>query len=80
MTPPVMLVVGTSGVVQPAANFVHWAKQLDDARAVPVRTYYIGPERPANAAAFTQVFEGTAGELLPQLFAALPKITAKGDA
>jgi hypothetical protein len=33
-----------------------------------VRTYYVGPEYPANATAFTQVFEGRAGELLPQLF------------
>ncbi len=33
----------------------------------PVRTYYVGPEHPANAAAFTRVFEGRAGELLPQL-------------
>ncbi len=38
----------------------------DGGRAV--RTYYVGPEHPANAAAFTQVFEGRAGELLPNLF------------
>jgi NAD-dependent deacetylase len=59
----VMLVVGTSGVVQPAASFVHWAIS----KPAPVRTYYVGPEHPANAAAFTQVFEGAAGELLPRL-------------
>jgi NAD-dependent deacetylase len=64
----VMLVVGTSGVVQPAANFVHWTKQRHGEGAV--RTYYVGPEHPANAAAFTRVFEGVAGELLPQLFEA----------
>jgi NAD-dependent deacetylase len=62
----VMLVVGTSGVVQPAASFVAWATERSCAS--PARTYYVGPEHPANAAAFTRVFEGRAGELLPQLF------------
>jgi NAD-dependent deacetylase len=61
----VMLVVGTSGVVQPAASFVAWANERADGG---VRTYYVGPEHPANAAAFTRVFEGRAGELLPQIF------------
>lgn len=64
----VMLVVGTSGVVQPAASFVSWANDRYCDGAPPVRTYYVGPEHPANAAAFTQVFEGRAGEMLPQLF------------
>jgi NAD-dependent deacetylase len=59
----VMLVVGTSGVVQPAASFVHWAVS----KPQPVRTYYVGPEHPANGGAFTGVFEGRAGELLPEL-------------
>lgn len=62
----VMLVVGTSGVVQPAASFVQWAQQRRD--AVQVRTYYVGPELPANDESFTQVFQGKAGELLPNLF------------
>lgn len=57
-----MLVIGTSGSVYPAANFVHWAR-LGGARAV-----YIGPEAPLNASAFTQVVEGNAGEVLPGLF------------
>jgi NAD-dependent deacetylase len=57
-----MLVVGTSGSVYPAANFVHWARQND------ARTVYVGPEPPLNAAAFTQVVEGNAGEVLPGLF------------
>jgi NAD-dependent deacetylase len=57
-----MLVIGTSGSVYPAANFVHWARQ-NGARAV-----YIGPEPPLNASAFTQVVEGKAGEVLPGLF------------
>jgi NAD-dependent deacetylase len=57
-----MLVIGTSGSVYPAANFVHWARQAG------ARTVYIGPEPPLNAAAFTHVVEGKAGEVLPGLF------------
>ncbi|HEX4310632.1 MAG TPA: NAD-dependent deacylase [Acidobacteriaceae bacterium] len=59
----VMLVVGTSGAVYPAANFVRWARPR-------VRKYYIGPEEPLNAAAFTQVLLGNAGEALPGLLKA----------
>jgi NAD-dependent deacetylase len=59
-----MVVVGTSGSVYPAANFVHWARQ-SGARAV-----YVGPEPPLNASAFTHVVEGKAGEVLPGLFQA----------
>jgi len=55
-----MLVVGTSGAVYPAANFVHWAGPR-------VRRIYIGPEEPANAAAFSEVVLGKAGEALPGL-------------
>ncbi len=58
----VMLVVGTSGSVYPAANFVHWARQGG------ARTVYIGPEPPLNASAFTQVVEGKAGAVIPGLF------------
>jgi NAD-dependent deacetylase len=58
-----MLVVGTSGSVYPAANFVHWARQGG------AQTVYIGPETPLNVAAFTHVIEGNAGEVLPGLFA-----------
>lgn len=57
-----MLVIGTSGSVYPAANFVHWA------RLGGARTVYIGPERPLNASAFTQIVEGKAGQVLPGLF------------
>lgn len=57
-----MLVVGTSGSVYPAANFVHWARQNG------ARTVYVGPEAPLNASAFTHVVEGKAGEVLPGLF------------
>ena len=58
-----MVVVGTSGSVYPAANFVHWARQGG------ARTVYIGPEPPLNASAFTHVVEGKAGEVMPGLFA-----------
>jgi NAD-dependent deacetylase len=64
----VLLVVGTSGVVQPAASFVRWTRQRGGTPAV--RSYYVGPEHPANASDFTQVFEGKAGEVLPQMLAA----------
>jgi NAD-dependent deacetylase len=59
-----MVVVGSSGSVYPAAGFVHWARQAG------ARTVYVGPERPLNAAAFTHVVEGKAGEALPGLFGA----------
>ena len=56
-----MLVVGTSGSVYPAANFVRWARQGG------ARTVYVGPEEPLNASSFTQVVTGKAGEVLPGL-------------
>ena len=58
----IMLVVGTSGSVYPAANFVNWA------RSRGARTIYVGPEPPLNADAFTHVIQGKAGEVLPGLF------------
>jgi NAD-dependent deacetylase len=58
-----MVVIGTSGSVYPAANFVHWARQHG------ARTVYVGPEKPLNASAFSHVVEGNAGEMLPGLFA-----------
>ena len=56
----VMLVIGTSGAVYPAANFVRWAGPT-------VRRYYIGPEEPMNAPAFTRLVLGNAGQVLPGL-------------
>jgi NAD-dependent deacetylase len=58
----VLLVVGTSGSVYPAAGFVHIARQRG------IRTVYIGPEEPANAEAFTKIILGTATQKLPTLF------------
>ncbi len=57
----VFVAVGTSGVVEPAASFV--AQVGGRARA-----YYVGPELPANAAAFDQCFQEKAGVILPGLF------------
>ena len=57
-----MVVIGTSGSVYPAANFVNWARNAG------ARTVYVGPERPLNATAFTTIVEGKAGEVLPGLF------------
>lgn len=65
----VMVVVGTSGNVHPAASFVHWANQRNLPAAPKVRTYYVGPERPLNASAFTEVILGKAGQMLSNLFA-----------
>ncbi len=58
----VMVVIGTSGSVYPAANFVNWARRGG------ARTVYIGPERPLNSASFTNIVEGKAGEVLTGLF------------
>ena len=63
-----MVVIGTSGSVYPAANFVNWARQAG------ARTVYIGPERPLNASAFTTVVEGKAGQVLPGLFHVEPDV------
>jgi NAD-dependent deacetylase len=64
----VMVVIGTSGSVHPAASFVHWAGQRNQPGSSTIRTYYIGPEPPLNASAFTEVILGKAGEVLPGLF------------
>lgn len=59
----VMIVVGTSGAVYPAAGFVNLARQFN------ARTIYIGPEEPLNGNAFSQFVQGKAGEVMPGLFA-----------
>jgi NAD-dependent deacetylase len=57
----VLLTVGTSGVVEPAASFVRMARRN---RA---RTIYVGPEEPSNSGFFDEVMLGKAGEVLPDL-------------
>lgn len=57
----VLLVVGTSGSVYPAAAFV------DIARRRGIRTMYVGPEAPLNADSFDDLMLGTATRELPRL-------------
>jgi NAD-dependent deacetylase len=59
----VMMVVGTSGSVYPAAGFVQIARRNG------VKTVYVGPERPLNGDAFDEVLLGTAVGVLPGLLA-----------
>ena len=59
----VFLCVGSSGVVYPAAGFVQMVRGRKG-----VRTFYVGPEEPANLAAFDECFFGKAGDVLPTLF------------
>jgi NAD-dependent deacetylase len=58
----VFAAIGTSGVVEPAASFAGQVR----GRA---RTYYVGPELPANRFAFEECLQGEAGRILPKLFA-----------
>ncbi len=55
----VLLTVGTSGVVEPAASFVRMARRNG------ARTIYVGPEAPLNEAYFDEVLLGKSGEILP---------------
>lgn len=57
----VLLIVGTSGAVYPAAGFVSIARQEG------VRTMYVGPEEPLNADAFDEIVLGVATDVLPKL-------------
>src|SRR6201996_7264084 len=57
----VLLVIGTSGSVYPAAGFVHIANRRG------TRTVYVGPEEPVNANAFDEIVLGPATEALPRL-------------
>lgn len=57
----VLLVVGTSGSVYPAAGFVHSANESG------ARTIYVGPEEPLNAEAFDEIILAPATEALPKL-------------
>ncbi|HEY2040157.1 MAG TPA: NAD-dependent deacylase [Edaphobacter sp.] len=54
----VLLVVGTSGSVYPAAGFV------DIANRKGIRTIYVGPEEPLNRDAFDEILLGTATAML----------------
>ena len=56
----IFFAIGTSGTVEPAASFAAHA-------ARHAKTFYLGPELPANRYLFHDCFLGKAGELLPQL-------------
>lgn len=56
----VFLAIGTSGNVEPAASFAAHAR-------THARTFYVGPEAPANRFLFHESFPGKAGEVLPTL-------------
>src|SRR5579875_1569606 len=64
----VLLTVGTSGLVEPAASFVRIARMHD------ARTIYVGPEEPANRTFFDTVVLGKAGEVLPKVVRELTEI------
>ena len=55
----VLMTIGSSGVVHPAASFVRIARQNG------AKTIYVGPEDPVNLAFFDKVVQGKAGEHLP---------------
>jgi NAD-dependent protein deacetylase/lipoamidase len=57
----VILAIGTSGLVEPAASFV------DAARAAGGATWLVNADRPANADRFDHVVLGPAGATLPEL-------------
>jgi NAD-dependent deacetylase len=57
----IVMAIGTSGVVEPAARFVAHVH----GRA---RTVYVGPEEPANRFAFRECHLGRAGDVVPELF------------
>jgi NAD-dependent protein deacetylase/lipoamidase len=57
------LAVGTSGLVYPAAGLV------DVVRARGGKSWLVNADRPVNAASFDEVALGSAGSVLPQLFA-----------
>jgi NAD-dependent deacetylase len=59
----VFIVIGTSGVVYPAAGLVHTAHTLG------AYTVCINKEPPVNVDLFDDYRQGTAGELVPELVA-----------
>src|ERR1700722_3591961 len=57
----VLLVVGTSGSVFPAAGFVNIANQRG------IRAVYLGPEQPLNIDSFDELILSTATQALPSM-------------
>jgi NAD-dependent deacetylase len=61
-----LVTIGSSGAVYPAAGFVA------EAKANGAKTVYVGPEAPENASSFDECRLGTATAVVPSLFT-LPK-------
>ncbi len=57
----VFVAIGTSGTVEPAASFVSQV-------AARARTFYVGPEAPANSMTFDDCILRKSGEVLDTLF------------
>ena len=62
-----LVVVGSSGLVYPAAGFVYDVRRRQG-MGDGVQSLYVGPEYPDNAEAFDEVRTGKAGDVLPTLF------------
>lgn len=64
----VFVTIGSSGAVHPAASFVSAVHARTRASTPRVRTVYVGPEEPDNAALFEECRLGRATEAVPGLF------------
>jgi NAD-dependent deacetylase len=64
----VFVTIGSSGAVYPAAGFVSAVRARSRRGGAPVRTVYVGPEEPDNAALFDECRLGRAGDAVPGLF------------
>lgn len=60
----IFVCIGSSGVVHPAAGFAAQVKSRPG-----TRTFYVGPEEPANSRYFDESFCGKAGDVLPKVLA-----------
>jgi len=63
----VFVTIGSSGVVYPAAGFVR-AMSFRRSKGESVRSIYVGPDAPDNAAGFDECRVGTAVQAVPGLF------------
>jgi NAD-dependent deacetylase len=64
----VFVTIGSSGAVYPAAGFVAAVHARVAGGGGKVRSLYVGPEKPDNAAMFDQCRLGKAGDVVPTLF------------
>jgi NAD-dependent deacetylase len=68
----VFVTIGSSGAVYPAAGFVAAVRARSARYGVRVRSVYVGPEVPDNAAMFDECRLGNAGDVVPGLFETKP--------